>query len=135
MTVLTKIKQDRMTAMKARDESTKSILTVLVGDIENISLRNGQMTDEQIVALVKKFIISNEEMRKVKGDLPELVAEKTVLEKYLPQQMTGQEILAAINASGATNVGGAMAYLKANYAGKYDGKMASDIARIELTVI
>lgn len=135
MTMLATIKQDRMTAMKQKDEYAKSILTVLVGDIENIALRGTQVTDENIVSLVKKYLISNEEMRKAKGETDQLTAEKVVLEKYLPQQMTEQEIVEAIKASGATNVGGVMAYMKANYAGKYDGKLASEIAKNSFIVV
>ena len=135
MTMLATIKQDRITAMKQKDEITKNILTVLVGDIENISLRGIQITDEQVISLIKKYLLSNEEMRKARGDTTVLLGEKTVLEKYLPQQMTEQEILEAVKASGATNVGGVMAYMKANYAGKYDGKLASEIAKNSFTAV
>lgn len=135
MTMLATIKQDRITAMKQKDEITKNILTVLVGDIENISLRGIQITDEQVISLIKKYLLSNEEMRKARGDTTVLLGEKAVLEKYLPQQMTEQEILEAVKASGATNVGGVMAYMKANYAGKYDGKLASEIAKNSFTAV
>jgi uncharacterized protein len=133
--MLAMLKQDRIAAMKQKDEVTKGILTVLVGDIENIVLRGVQITDDQVVSLIKKYLISNDEMRKARGDTAVLLAEKAVLEKYLPQQMSRQDILEAIVASNSTNVGQAMAYMKANYAGKYDGKVASEIAKIQLMTV
>jgi uncharacterized protein YqeY len=55
--------------------------------------------------------------------------EKDVLLSFLPQQMSADELKAAVAKSGAKNIGEAMKYLKANHDGQYDGKLASQVAK------
>ena len=59
--------------------------------------------------------------------------EIAILNGFLPQQMDEFQLREAIDAFKAANpdanMGGIMAHLKANYAGLYDGKLASQIAK------
>ena len=59
--------------------------------------------------------------------------EISILNEYLPQQMDESQLRAAIDMFKAenpdANMGGIMAHLKANFAGLYDGKMASQLAK------
>ncbi len=72
----------------------------------------------------------------MEGIVPKMRAvdrEIAILTAYQPQQMTRDELAAEIAsfkaANADANVGGIMAHLKANFAGLYDGKMASELAR------
>lgn len=59
--------------------------------------------------------------------------EIAILGEYLPQQMDEAQLRAAIDTFKAenpdANMGGIMAHLKTNFAGLYDGKMASQLAK------
>lgn len=56
-----------------------------------------------------------------------------ILNEYLPQQMSETQLRTAIDKFKSenidANVGSIMAYLKANFAGLYDGKLASQLAK------
>ena len=56
-----------------------------------------------------------------------------ILTAFMPKQMTEDELRAAIEhfkaANPGANMGAIMGYLKAEFAGLYDGKMASQIAK------
>lgn len=59
--------------------------------------------------------------------------EIAVIEKFLPQQMSSNELETILTAmkkeNAALNMGMAMKLLKEKYSGKYDSKMASEIAK------
>lgn len=59
--------------------------------------------------------------------------EISILNEYLPQQMDESQLRTAIDMFKAenpdANMGSIMAHLKANFAGLYDGKMASQLAK------
>jgi uncharacterized protein len=131
MSLFEKLKQTRMQAMRNQDTVTKNILTVLIGDVQNIELRTGLLKEEQVVALIKKYVTNAQETMAL-ADIATaqvLSAEIAVLEQFLPKQMSPEDIEAAVIASGASNLGAAMAYLKNNFAGEYDGRVASEIVK------
>jgi uncharacterized protein YqeY len=58
--------------------------------------------------------------------------EKSILEHYLPQQFDANRlemIIVGIAMTVGKNTGAIMKELKAQFAGQYDGKMASDIVK------
>ena len=55
--------------------------------------------------------------------------EMIVMSEFLPKMMSENELKGAIQASGCNNIGSAMKYLKENYNGLYDGKMASKLIK------
>lgn len=126
MSLILKIKEDRMSALKARNALEKNVLTVLLGDIENISKKK-QLSDEDVVAMIKKYI----ENAKVMYNIEEV----WVLDKYLPRQLTDEEMEEEVNKAinlGFNNIGLIMKHLKENFSGMYDGRTAIRIIGVIL---
>jgi uncharacterized protein YqeY len=100
------------------------------------------ITDEKVTATITKFLKNakaNRELMKTSfaaGDavaLAKVEREIELLGAYLPRQMTEAELRAAIDGFQQDNpgasIGAVMAFLKANHAGLYDGKLASQLAK------
>lgn len=134
--LIEQIKKDRITAMKAKNKVAKDILTTLVGELEGAQYdknhKGNGITDELVVQSCKKFIVANKEMLQhvTDADVTErLTNENVVLTGYLPKQLTEDQLRTLIIDTGETNIGGVMKYLKSNYNGQFDGKLASQICR------
>lgn len=134
MDLLTRIKQDRVAAMKAKEAVRKSTLTTLLGDAETINKGpDGPITDDMLVKLVKKHITGLHEMSMHGKDEQRCTDEIIILSDYLPKQLDHEQIEAilskAIKTGQVNNIGDAMKFMKTHYAGTYDGKDASRIAK------
>ena len=130
------IKTARMAAMKLRDTPTKNILTTLLGELEGAAKRDQvDVSDEMVIRTCKKFIVGNLETMKLGGDAEKLEGENVILRGFLPKQLNSDDLRAIIASMKLLNLGQIMQQLKAEHAGTYDGKMASEIARefIELS--
>ena len=124
-----KIMADRMLAMKNGDTETKNVLSVLLGDIYRYISKDP--TDEQVLKGIKKLIDSN---ILVGNDAS--LSENKILEKYLPQLMSTDELTLLIEKiikdnlySGMKDMGKIMKILSTEYASKYDGVVASGIVK------
>jgi hypothetical protein len=128
MALIDKIRENQLAARKARDTIHASLLTTLLGEVGIVAKNAGRTdaTDEEVIATVKKFIKNNESIpdgaRNVTHD-----AELYILEEYLPKQLTAEELIHIRHHFEFANKGEWMKYLKENYAGRYDGKMASEV--------
>lgn len=135
MKLFQQIKDDQLVARKTKQKVKISLLTTLLGELETDMKGKGltEVSDELVVAKVKKFIKGLEEVVRVSelGSDAQATAliEDQILQPYLPKQLTEGELTDIIKASGTDNMGKAMGYLKQNYAGLYDGKLASTIAK------
>jgi uncharacterized protein YqeY len=85
-----RIKEMRMTAMKAKDEALKGVLTVLLGEVDRIKDIKGT-ADDVIVTVVQKMAKNAEEtiaMCKDKGvDYSESVHLISVLDNFRPKSL------------------------------------------------
>ncbi len=129
MSLMQILKDDQLTARKARETVKASLLTTLIGEAAVIGKNDGNRntTDAEIVAVIKKFIKGINETLNHTVNLDnfiELQAEKYILESYLPKQMTKEEILDVLRFE-VKNKSILMKFLKDNYASKYDGKVAA----------
>ncbi len=140
MQLFEKVKQDRMSARKAKNESTTSVLTTLVGELESQAKRVGsEVTDEMVIQTCKKFILNNSDTLKltIASEVNEkLVAENIALNNYLPKQLTREELETIVNQLNESNMtlGQVMKYLKEHYSGQYDGKLASEVVKSIIVV-
>lgn len=129
--LLEQLKKDSLAARKAGRSLTSRLLITLLGEVETQAKRDGrEISDQLIMVTCKKFIANNLEtirLNKTTEDI--LLAENQVLEAYLPQQLTETELRVIIRALNAENIGEVMGHLKSNYVGRYDGKVASSVAR------
>jgi uncharacterized protein YqeY len=139
MLLIDRIRAEHVAARKERDMVKSQLLGTVIGEISKVEKAPGAkpLTDEDVIKVVRKFVESAKEVvAVVKDDTAPAVAvaktEITILESYLPQMMTEAELTTAIDAlkaGGAANMGAIMSGLKAQYGGRYDGKLASDLAK------
>jgi len=132
MSLFEQVKKDRVKARIAKDAVATSVLTTLVGELEGLAKRtNTGVSDATVVQICKKFIENNEatlQFAITTEAADELKSENVTLAKYVPVQLTADELRAIIAAMGTDNKGLIMKNLKANHAGLYDGAVASKIA-------
>ncbi|MCP9625463.1 GatB/YqeY domain-containing protein [Rhodopseudomonas palustris] len=138
-------------AMKAKDERKLSTLRMVNSTIKNADIEaRGQgkppLSDGDLLSLLQKMIKQRQESVELydKGGRAELAdqerAEIAVIQAYLPQQMSDDEVKAAISAvitetgaAGIKDMGKVIAALKAKYAGQMDFGKASGLVKAALT--
>lgn len=104
-----------------------SLLGVVLGELDRLPIPRGQEpTQDQIYAVIKKLYEAAKEMREM---TPEADQEYMYLKDFIKQMMTEDELRKVISESGYKNMGEIMKFLKMNYNGTYDGKMANMIAK------
>lgn len=97
MTIKEKIKNDILVATKNKDDSTKNILKVVLGDINTQEGRGLTLTDEQIYNTIRKILQGVEEMLTYKPNDTTLLKEKTILSNLVPNQLTKSDIIAELS--------------------------------------
>lgn len=104
MTIREQINADFVTAMKAKDENAKMALNSIKASITNSEKASPTWiaTDDEVIKIVSKGIKQREESIKMYdlANRPELVAKEqdeiSILKKYMPAQMSEQEIADAL---------------------------------------
>lgn len=133
MSAFDDLKKRSLQARKNRDKVVSTAAITLIGELETDAKRSGtEITDEQVYARAKKLIASNYETIEVSKDLEKIGILNEELEFYdslLPKQLNEEELTSLIEALNPNHIGEVMKHLKENYAGRYDGKMASAIAK------
>jgi hypothetical protein len=147
MSLKERIVSDLTASMKAKDASRTSTLRMVKAAMMNREIeQGGELTDEEMTkalqSLVKQRRDSIEQYEK--GGRPELAdkerAEIEVIEAYLPQAASEQEIeqavASAINETGATSIrdmGKVMKAAQARLAGRSaDGRVVSELVKAKL---
>lgn len=141
MTLIQRIRADQLQARKETDTVKANLLTTLIGEAVSIGKNDGnrETTDAEVVALTKKFIKNLQEAiaacSRFGFNTDDQVREVSILEAYIPKQMSAEqlkEVVTAIKAeisAGPKDMGKVMALLKARHDGQYDGKVASSIVK------
>ena len=139
MSLKDRITEDMKVAMRAKDAPRLlTIRSVLAACKQREVDERIVLDDAAVIAIVDKLIKQRKDSitQFTAGQRPDLVekeaAELAVLETYLPQRLSGDEIAAAvaaivseIGASGAADMGKVMAAAKARLAGKADMSLLS----------
>lgn len=142
MSLLDTIKAAQIAARKNRDAVRTASLTTLIGDAEMIGKNAGRLvSDQEVVALTKKFIKNNRDTASTAGidasRLADLETEYSVYQGFLPTQMQEQDLQSAIDtivkelrgASAKVDMGSVMKMLKERFDGQYDGRQASALIK------
>lgn len=138
--------QDLKEAMKNKDTLRKDTITMLRAAILQVEKDSQKvLNDDEICAIVAKEVKKRKESLKEYEDAgrediaDNLKKEIEILSKYLPEQLTEDEIRKmvedAIVESGAASprdMGKVMSILRPKTAGKADGKLVSDIVKEKL---
>lgn len=141
MSLLNIIKEDLNKARKAKDRISVTVLTTLYAEaaIKGKNKGNRVSTDTEVTETILKFTKNAKEMLSHLTDADDRAKfedEIETYEDYLPTQLTTQELSDAIAKIVTANniiipkgMGRVMKELSAQYAGRYDGKLASEIVR------
>lgn len=136
-----RLKEDLKLAMKARDQVRVDTIRSLISELTYEEIQKGteNLPQETILGVLKTALKKRkEEMeyaeKAARAELIEkLKTEMAVIEGFLPQQLGAEALEKLIvemkSKNPALNMGEAMKLLKDGYAGQYDGKIASDIAK------
>lgn len=135
------LQNDLRTAMRARDQRRIDILRGIIAAAKNLKVekRVQSLDENELLAIVRKEAKKRVDVIDfaTKGNRPEIAAdaeaEKQILESYLPQQLTAEELDAVVRSLsaelGTTEIGPLMAALRERYGGRFDGKQASAAVR------
>jgi len=123
-----KIKADLVTAMKNKDENVKSLLRVVIGEINRIGK---DISDDELLKIIRKMKDNASEM----GNTNEI----EILDTYLPVMLEPKQLEILIKGiinkngyEGMKDMGKIMKELRDNYGSTYDGKLASEIVKNNL---
>lgn len=95
MTLQEQLKIDLKDAMKAKDTERTGAIRILMGEFGR--QREKELADEQVIAIIKKLIKSEKELLAAKGEGDSPFME--IMEDYLPQQASEEEIRSWIEAN------------------------------------
>lgn len=137
------IQADLADAMRNREEIRKSALRMLIAAIKNAEIDQGKpLDDDAVIAVIQKQVKQRREsiIEFEKGNRPDLVereaAEAAILQTYLPEQASTEEIeaaarrvIAGTGASGPRDIGKVMPVLTREFAGRADGRAINEVVR------
>ena len=86
------LKDELKEAIKAKDPARTGAIRVIIGELQRLPAK--ELSDEQVVAVIKKLIKSEKELLTASGQVSSQYL--AILEGYLPKQATVQEIRAYI---------------------------------------
>lgn len=143
MSLMQQIREKQLAARKASDVNAASLYTTFLGEAAMIGKNDGnrETTDAEVIAVAKKFIKNINDTLSYLGNSIEdaltdrresLLAERALLEQFLPLQLTETALEHFVRAqveAGVTNMGLIMKALKDKHAGQYDGQLASAVVK------
>jgi len=143
MPIIDSIRADLKQAMLDRDKLRTSTLRLVLSAAKNKEIEKGEpLSDEEMIAVLssetKKRRESVEEYKKGnREDLAEKeAAEIEILKKYLPEQLSEEEIqklvkeaIAQTGAAGPKDMGKVMQALMPKVKGRADGRAVSEIVK------
>jgi uncharacterized protein len=140
-----KINADLKTAMLAKDEVAKLTIRGIKKEIIEAKTApgaNGEVSDDAILKIIAKLLKQRKDTATIyiEQNRPELaeneLAEAAVLERYLPRQMSSEELDAAIKdiitqtgAQGPKDMGKVMGVATKQLAGKAEGRFISETVK------
>ena len=136
-----KLGDDLKQAMKSGDEVKRSVIRLLMAAITNTEIaRQASLEDADILGIVAKEVRQRKESIEAfkQGNRQDLVAreeaELAILEGYLPQQVTREEIVEAarriigeVGAEGPGDKGKVMPKIIAQLKGRADGREINEV--------
>lgn len=147
MSLKARILSDLTAAMKNQDALRTSTLRMVKAALTNREIeKGGELTDDEIVKMLRSLVKQRQDAAEQydRGNRPELAskerAEIQIIESYLPQAATPEEIeraideaLAETGASSMRDMGKVMKAVQARLAGRsIDGRVVSDMVKAKL---
>ena len=134
MSLKTRLAEDMKAAMKAKDSTTLSTIRLANAAIKQFEVdERTEADDNKITAIISKMIKQRKDSAKIYADAgrhdlaDKENAETAVLQRYLPEMLSAEEIAKAVaeavaetGAKSMADMGKAMGVLKTRLAGKAD---------------
>ena len=142
-----RILNDLKEAMKRQDKEALAVIRMVKGAIqmEELNVKH-ELTDDEVIGIIAKQIKTRKEsiIEFEKGNRNDLIqktqGEIAILEEYMPEQMSEEEILKEIdkafsllNPTGPSDMGKLMGHLTPIFKGKADMSNVSKIIRERLS--
>ncbi len=141
------ILDDIITAMKARDKDTLSVLRMVKGamQLEEINVKH-ELNDEEMTRIISKQIKTRKDsiVEFEKGNRQDLIdavnSEIVILEKYMPEQMSEEkiaelidEVFSKVNPTGPSEMGKIMGMISPLVKGKADMGLVNKMIKEKLS--
>ena len=142
-----KILKDLVSAMKSQDKETLSVLRMIKGAIqlEEINKKN-ELNDEDVIGVISKQIKTRKESilefeKASRNDLIEQTSKEIeILSKYMPEQLSEEEVLKVIdeafntiNPTAQSDMGKLMGFVTPKLKGKADMSFVSKTIKERLS--
>ncbi len=134
------IKKANVQAMKDKDSVARSFYSVILNKImlENIKKREkgGEVNDEDIANILNKTIkeLDEEKQNYAKvgntQEVENIDKQIEIAKKYLPKQLSREEIEKIIKSLDDKSIGSVMKHFKLNYNGKCDMKLVQEVLKV-----
>ncbi|MFD1066356.1 GatB/YqeY domain-containing protein [Oceanobacillus locisalsi] len=147
MTLLDRLNQDMKQAMKNKDKETLSVIRMVKASVQNESIKLGKDTlteDEELTILSREVKQRKDSLQEFKDAGREDLVDKTekeleILEKYLPKQLSDEELrsiiqeaIKEVNAASMKDMGKVMGSVMPKVKGQADGSKIKQIVEQEL---
>jgi len=128
------IRKDMFEAKKVKDTVKANLLSTLFAEIFTQSKSGKEMTDEDELKVIRKFMKNIDDTLKL--EIPaetrqKLEQEKQILSAYLPSQLSAEEVdkLVSDMVKEGKTIKDIMPFFKSNYSGRYDGRSVSEAVK------
>ena len=146
MSLKEKLQEDLKSSMKNKDTIRKSVVTLIRAAIKQHEVDNRvELADDAIIDIISKQLKQRKdslaEFEKANRDdlVEETKSEIQVLEGYLPQQLSEEELekivietIAEVGATSMKDMGKIMATIKPKTAGRADGRKINEFVKKNL---
>ena len=147
MSLKTQLTEDMKTAMRAKDQVSLSTIRLINAAIKQFEVdERTEADDAKVISILTKMVKQRKDSAKIyteagRQDLADKEnAEIEILNRYLPQMMSVEEIktvveavIAETSASGMADMGKVMGVLKTRLAGKADMGEVNKVLKAALT--
>ena len=147
MSLKTQLTEDMKTAMRAKDQVSLSTIRLINAAIKQFEVdERTEADDAKVISILTKMVKQRKDSAKIyieagRQDLADKEnAEIEILNRYLPQMMSAEEIKTAVEAavaetgaSGMADMGKVMGVLKTRLAGKADMGEGTQVLKAALT--
>ena len=146
MSLKEKLQEDLKSSMKNKDTVKKSVVTLIRAAIKQHEVDNRvELADDAIIDIISKQLKQRKDSLAefIKANRDDLVEETKseiqVLEGYLPQQLSEEELekivietIAEVGATSMKDMGKIMATIKPRTAGRADGRKINELVKKNL---
>ena len=143
MSLKDQLQQDLKEAIRSKDAQRKSVIRMCLSAIQRAEVeQGGELDDEALVVVLQKEAKQRRDaIEQFEGaDRPDLLeaekAELEILESYLPQMLSRDEIAAEarqvideVGASGMKDLGAVMRVLMPQMKGRAEGRQVNEVVR------